>query len=83
MRKLCSSINDVTLKKYILEDFLSKINSLTPNVNSKISYGFTKRKNFKMLNETKKIHIQKKDFTRENLVEFSMSFYNDILQWSS
>ena len=26
MRKLCSSINDVTLKKYILEDFLSKIN---------------------------------------------------------
>ena len=74
MRKLCSSINDVTLKKYILEDFLSKINSLTPNVNSKISYGFTKRKNFKMLNETKKIHIQKKDFTRENLVEFSILF---------
>ena len=28
MRKLCSSIKDNTLKKYILEDFLSKINNL-------------------------------------------------------
>ena len=74
MRKLCSSINDITLKKYILENFLSKINSLTPNVNNKISYGFSKRKNFKMLNETKKIHMQKKDLTRENLVEFSILF---------
>ena len=60
MRKLCSSINDNTLKKYILENFLSKINSLTPNVNSKINYNFSKRKNFKILNETKKIHMQKK-----------------------
>ena len=74
MRRLCSSINDITLKKYILENFLSKINSLTPNVNSKISYGFTKRKNFKMLNKTKKIHMQKKDLTRENIVEFSILF---------
>ncbi len=74
MRRLCSSINDITLKKYILENFLSKINNLTPNVNSKISYGFTKRKNFKMLNETKKIHMQKKDLTRENIVEFSILF---------
>ena len=44
MRKLCFSIKDDTLKKYILEDFLSKINKLTPNVNSKISYGFLKKK---------------------------------------
>ena len=27
-----------------------------------------------MLNETKKIHLQKKDFTREKLVEFSILF---------
>ena len=27
-----------------------------------------------MLNETKKIHMQKKDLTRENLVEFSILF---------
>ena len=27
-----------------------------------------------MLNETKKIHIKKKDLTRENIVEFSILF---------
>ena len=74
MRKFCSSIKDNTLRKYILEDFLSKINKLTPNVNSKIDYNFSKRKNFRVLNETKKIHLQKKDFTRENLIEFSILY---------
>ena len=74
MKKLCSSIKDNTLKKYILEDFLTKINKLTPNVNNKINYNYSKRKNFKVLNETKKIHLQKKDLTRENLVEFSILF---------
>ncbi len=84
MRKLCSSINDSTLKKYILEDFLNKINKLTPNVNNRINYNYSKRKNFKVLNETKKIHLQKKNFTRENLVEFSilfiMIFYGGAIQ---
>ena len=61
-------------RKYILEDFLTKVYKLTPNVNNKIYYNFTKRKNFKVLNETKKIHLQKKDLTRENLVEFSILF---------
>ena len=74
MRKLCSSIKDDTLRKYILENFLSKINQLTPNINNKINYSFTKRKNFKVLNETRKIHLQKKDLTRENLIEYSILF---------
>ena len=74
MRKLCAVIKDNTLKKYILEDFLSKINKLTPNVNFKTNYGYSKRTNFKVLNETKKIHLKKKDLTRENLVEFSILF---------
>ncbi len=84
MRKLCSSINDSTLKKYILEDFLVKINKLTPNVNNKFDHSYPKRKNFKVLNETKKIHLQKKDLTRENLLEFSilfiMIFYGGAIQ---
>ena len=74
IRKLCFSIKDETIKKYILEDFLSKIYKLTPNVNSKVSYKYSKRATFKVLNETKKIHLQKKDFTRENLIEFSILF---------
>ena len=74
MRKLSSSITDNTLKKYILEDFLNKINKLTPNINIQFNPKFSKKKNFKVLNETKKIHLQKKDFTRENLVEFSILY---------
>ena len=74
MRKLCSLIKDDTLKKYILEDFLTKIYNLTPNVNKRVNYNYSKQKNFKVLNETKKIHLQKKDLTRENLVEFSILF---------
>ena len=74
MRKLCFLIKDDTLKKYILEDFLTKINNLTPNVNKRVNYNYSKQKNFKVLNETKKIHLQKKDLTRENLVEFSILF---------
>ena len=74
MRKLCSTIKDNTLKKYILEDFLSKINKLTPNINANINFGFSKRKSFKVLNETKKIHLQKRDLTRENIIEFSLLF---------
>ena len=72
MRKLCSFIKDNTLKKYILEDFLNKINTLTPNVNTKLYPYFKKRVESKVLNETKKIHLRKKDLTRENLIEFSI-----------
>ena len=57
-----------------MEDYLTKINNLTPNVNLKISPSYSKRVNFKVLNETKQIHLQKKNFTRENLVEFSLLF---------
>ena len=74
IKKLCSTIKDSTLKKYILEDFLSKINKLTPNINKDSSYNYFKKKNYKILNETKKIHLQKKHLTRENLIEYSMLF---------
>ena len=74
IRKLCSSIKDDTLRKYILEDFLTKIYKLTPNVNYKVNSSLPRKVNFKVLNETKKIHLQKKDFTREKLVEFSILF---------
>ena len=80
MKKLCSTIKDETLKKYIFEDFLKKINKLTPNTNSKSSYKFNKRYQSQVLNETKKIHRKRENFTREDLIEFSilyvMIFYN-------
>ena len=74
---LANKIAERKNKKSSAEDeknFLVKINKLTPNVNNRFDYSYPKRKNFKVLNETKKIHLQKKDFTREKLVEFSLLF---------
>ncbi len=82
MRKLTMLIKDETLKKYILEDFLNKINELTPNIQSKRSFKDFRKPIFKMLSETKKIHLQKKNFTRQDLIEFSilyiMIFYSPV-----
>ena len=66
MRKFCSYIKDDTLKKYILEDFLSKINKLTPNENSKINYDFSKRKILGCLMKQKK-YIYKKRTLQEKI----------------
>ena len=35
LRKICFTVKDETLRKYILEDFLIKISKLTPNFNLK------------------------------------------------
>ena len=82
MRKLTMLIKDETLKKYILEDFLNKINELTPNLQSKRRFKDIRKPIFKMLSETKKIHLQKKNFTRQDLIEFSilyiMIFYSPV-----
>ena len=72
MRKLCSFIKDNTLKKYILEDFLNKINTLTPNVNTKLYPYFKKRIESKVLNETKKNSFTKK---RSHKRKFNRIFY--------
>ncbi len=84
MRSLCMLIKDETLKKYILEDFLHKINGLTPNIHSKRGFKNFKKPILKMLNETKKIHLQKKNLTRQDLIEFSilyiMIFYSGVIK---
>ena len=74
IRRLCNQIQDKTLKKYILEDYLIKISKLTPHVNLNNKFKFSKKQNFKVLNETKKIHMQKKSFSRLNLLEMSILF---------
>ena len=74
IRRLCNQIQDKTLKKYILEDYLIKISKLTPHVNLNNKFKFSKKQNFKVLNETKKIHMQKKSFSRLDLLEMSILF---------
>ena len=77
IKKLSYSIQDETLRKYVLEDFLDKLKQLTPIQNSKkISdyFKFKKTINYKILKETKILHQKKKDFTKIQIIEFSLLY---------
>ncbi len=77
IKKLSYSIKDETLKKYVLEDFLEKIKKLTPIQNSRFNYNllsFKKRKDFKILKETKILHQKKEDLSKIQIIEFSILF---------
>ena len=63
IKRLSYSIQDETLKKYVLEDFLEKIKKLTPNQASRQSYNYTKfnkKKDYQILKETKLLHQKRK-----------------------
>ena len=77
IKKLSYTIQDETLKKYVLEDFLEKIKKLTPIQTLERNYNysrFKKRNDFKILNETKALHQKKKDLTKIQIIEFSLLF---------
>ena len=78
IKKLCYSIKDETLKKYVLEDFLEKIKKLTPNQNNRQPYQrfkkFNKKQNYQILNETKTLHQKKSHFSKIQINEFSVLF---------
>ena len=77
IKRLCYSINDETLKKYVLEDFLEKIKNLTPIQNTRQSYQrFQKynKQNYQVLNETKTLHQRKNHFSKIQIKEFSVLF---------
>ena len=77
IRKLTYSINDETLKKYVLEDFLEKIKKLTPIQSSTQKYNFSsfkKKKNYSVLKETKILHQKTKDLSKIEIIEYSILF---------
>ncbi len=77
IKKLSYTIQDDTLKKYVLEDFLEKIKKLTPIQTSNKNYNystFKKRKDYNILNETKILHQKKKDLSKIQIIEFSILF---------
>ena len=77
VKKLIYSIQDETLKKYVLEDFLEKLKNLTPlqTASQKFRYSqFTKKKDYKILKETKILHLKKKDLSKDQIIEFSILF---------
>jgi DNA primase len=77
IKKLSYSIQDETLKKYVLEDFLEKLKKLTPIQTSRKDYKYTpykKKKDFQILKETKLLHQKRKDLSRIQIIEFSILF---------
>ena len=77
IKKLSYSIRDETLKKYVLEDFLKKLNSLTPNQVYKKNnsfFNFKSKKNFQILKETKILHQKRKNLSKSQFIEFSILF---------
>jgi DNA primase len=77
IKKLSYSIQDETLKKYVLEDFLEKIKKLTPIQTSRQNYNYTKfnrKKDYQILKETKLIHQKRKDLSKTQIIEFSILF---------
>ncbi len=77
IKSLSYSIQDETLKKYVLEDFLEKIKKLTPIQSSRQDYKFTnykRKKDHQILKETKLLYQKRKDLSRIQIIEFSILF---------
>ena len=77
IKKLSYSIRDETLKKYVLEDFLEKLNRLIPNQAYKKNnsfFNFKNKKNFQILKETKILHQKRKNLSKSQVIEFSILF---------
>ena len=77
IKNLSYSIQDQTLKKYVLEDFLEKIKKLTPIQSSRKDYKYSpykKKKDYQILKETKLLHQKRKDLSRIQIIEFSILY---------
>ena len=76
IKNLSYTIKDETLKKYILEDYLQKIKDLTPfqNYKKRFNSNYYKKSHYKILNETREIHKQKNNYSKQTLTEFSLLF---------
>ena len=77
IKKLSYSIKDEILKKYVLEDFLEKLNRLTPNQTYKKNNSFFNlkgKRNFQILKETKILHQKRKNLSKSQVIEFSILF---------
>ena len=74
IKSLCYVIKDEILKKYILEDFLSKLKNLTPIQNYKKSFTPYVKKNFNLLSETKQLYREKSNFSKAEIKERSILY---------
>ena len=75
IKKLSYSIQDETLKKYVLEDFLEKIKKLTPIQTSRQNFKYSNynmKRDHQILKETKLLHQKRKDLSKIQIIEFSI-----------
>ena len=78
IKRICYSIKDETLKKYVLEDFLDRLKKLTPIQSTKGKYydfkKYKDKRNLNVLDETKNLHKKKSHLSKIQLKEFSILF---------
>ena len=74
IKSLCAQVKDRTLAKYFLDNFMQKINELTPSINFKKNNFFKFQKALNPLQKTKDIYEQRNKFEEKDLKEFSILF---------
>ena len=74
IKALCNEVKDKTLAKYLLENFMSRINELTPIINFKKSNISKFKKMINPLQKTKDVYKQRSKFEEQELKEFSILF---------
>ena len=74
IKSLCNTVKDKTLSKYFLDNFLQKLNELTPNLNYKRKKFIKFSKSSIPLKETKELNLKRNKFEEIELKEFSILF---------
>ena len=74
IKNLCNEMQDKILAKYFLNNFINKINELTPNLNFKKNKFFKYKKFSAPLQQTKEVYLQRNKFEEQELKEFSILF---------
>ena len=74
IKALCNEAKDKTLAKYFLENFMSRINELTPIINFRKNNISKFKKMINPLQKTKEVYKQRNKFEEKELKEFSILF---------
>ena len=74
IKTFCNELKDKTLAKYFLDNFIRRINELTPNLNFKQRYFPKFKKVFNPLQQTKDVYKHRNKFEAIELKEFSILF---------
>jgi len=74
IKSLCNEVKDKTLAKYFLENFMNRINELTPIINFKMNNISKFKKMINPLQKTKDVYKQRNKFKEIELKQFSIFF---------